>query len=79
MLRAEDTELRRAVALKRMRNPQGADADSRRRFVLEAEVTGRLEHPGVVPVYGLVTDEAGHPSYAMRFIEGETLQAASDR
>src|SRR5262249_30038017 len=56
-----------------------ADAESRRRFLLEAEVTARLEHPGVVPVHGLVHDEHGHPCYAMRFIQGETLREAIDR
>src|SRR5262249_24887638 len=61
---------------------QGAragDEVSRRRFLREAEVTGRLEHPGIVPVYGLVKDSNGEPCYAMRFIEGETLQDALHR
>jgi hypothetical protein len=47
---AEDAVLRRRVALKRMRPPHAADPPSRRRFLREAEVTARLEHPGVVPV-----------------------------
>ena len=37
------------------------DPDSRARFLLEAEVTGRLEHPGIVPVYGLGFDDQGRP------------------
>jgi hypothetical protein len=44
--------------------------------VLEAEVTGRLEHPGVVPVYGLGTYPDGRPYYAMRFIKGESFDKA---
>jgi tetratricopeptide (TPR) repeat protein/tRNA A-37 threonylcarbamoyl transferase component Bud32 len=76
---AHDEELHRDVALKRIQAPYAADADSRRRFLLEAEVTARLEHPGVVPVHGLVQDENGHPCYAMRFIQGETLRDAIDR
>ena len=55
------------------------DAESRTRFVLEAEITGRLEHPGIVPVYGLGTDGDGRPYYAMRFIGGDSLKEAIDR
>jgi WD40 repeat protein/tetratricopeptide (TPR) repeat protein/tRNA A-37 threonylcarbamoyl transferase component Bud32 len=79
VLVAEDAELHRQVALKRIREPRADDPDSRRRFLLEAEITGRLEHPGVVPVYGLVQDADGRPCYAMRFVEGETLDAAVQR
>jgi tetratricopeptide (TPR) repeat protein/tRNA A-37 threonylcarbamoyl transferase component Bud32 len=73
---AEDAELRRPVALKRIQGRYADDPDSRRRFLVEAEITARLEHPGVVPVLGLVEDGAGQPCYAMRFIEGPTLAQA---
>ncbi len=76
---AHDVELRREVALKRIRAEHRDDGESRRRFVVEAEVTARLEHPGVVPVHGLVRDAEGAPCYAMRFIEGETLADACAR
>ncbi len=76
---AEDTELHREVALKQIHPGHADDPDSRSRFLLEAEVCGRLEHPGVVPVYGLGTDDRGRPCYAMRLIEGETLQEAIKR
>src|SRR5262249_17611842 len=46
---------------------------------LEAEVTGGLEHPGIVPVYGLGTYGDGRPYYAMRFIRGDSLKEAIDR
>jgi serine/threonine-protein kinase len=42
-------------------------------------VTARLEHPGVVPVHGLVRDDSGQPCYAMRFVQGETLADAIRR
>jgi WD40 repeat protein/tRNA A-37 threonylcarbamoyl transferase component Bud32 len=74
---AEDERLHRQVALKRMRSEVAHVPESRRRFLVEAEVTGRLEHPGVVPVYGLTEGADGQPCYAMRFIEGETLKDAS--
>src|SRR5262249_21769151 len=49
------------------------------RFVKEAEITGKLEHPGVVPVYGLGRHADGRPFYAMRLIKGETLKEAIAR
>jgi serine/threonine-protein kinase len=73
---ATDTELHRVVALKRLRDHRAGDPASRRRFLLEAEVTARLEHPGVVPVHSLFHDEAGRPCYSMKFIEGQTLDDA---
>src|SRR5438270_34748 len=55
------------------------DPDSRQRFLLEAEITGGLEHPGIVPVYGLGTYADGRPYYAMRFIQGDSLKEAVAR
>jgi eukaryotic-like serine/threonine-protein kinase len=73
---AEDTELHREVALKEIQ-PQHADnLASRVRFILEAEITGGLEHPGIVPVYGLGVYADGRPYYAMRFIRGDSLKEA---
>jgi eukaryotic-like serine/threonine-protein kinase len=75
---AEDQELHREVALKQIQSQYADDTDSRSRFVLEAEVTGALEHPGIVPVYGLGTYADGRPFYAMRFIHGDSLKDAID-
>lgn len=76
---AEDDELRRLVALKEIQPQFADDPTSRNRFTFEAEVTGNLEHPGIVPVYGLGTHADGRPFYAMRFIEGSTLRDAATR
>jgi serine/threonine protein kinase len=76
---AHDEELNRQVALKRLPSKLSWNARHQRRFLLEAEVTARLEHPGVVPVYGLVQDGRGQPSYAMRLIQGETLEVGISR
>jgi WD40 repeat protein/tRNA A-37 threonylcarbamoyl transferase component Bud32 len=70
---ARDVEVRREVALKEIKDRYADDPASRRRFLLEAEVTGSLEHPGIVPVYGLGSYPDGRPFYAMRFIKGESL------
>jgi serine/threonine protein kinase len=73
---ARDRELQRMVALKEIQ-PQFAERDDQRaRFLLEAEITGSLEHPGIVPVYSLGRDTDGRPYYAMRFIHGESLAVA---
>ncbi len=76
---ARDAELGREVALKEMQAGHSGDPTSRGRFVREAEITGGLEHPGVVPVYGLGRYADGRPYYAMRFIRGESLHEALRR
>src|SRR5206468_2664422 len=73
---AVDNELHREVALKQILDTHADDPTSRQRFLLEAEVTGALEHPGIVPVYGLGTYAGGRPYYAMRFIRGDSLKGA---
>jgi serine/threonine-protein kinase len=76
---AEDRELHREVALKEIQQRHAHDAECRARFLLEAEITGGLEHPGIVPVYGLGVYPDGRPFYAMRFIQGDTLEQALRR
>ncbi len=73
---ARDDGLGREVALKLMHRPLVHSAERRGRFLREAEITSRLEHPGIVPVYGLGADSEGRPCYAMRFVQGETLESA---
>ncbi len=73
---ALDTELNREVALKQIQERFADDPASRARFVREAEVTGSLEHPGIIPVYALGIDANDRPCYAMRFIRGESLKEA---
>jgi hypothetical protein len=58
---AHDEELHREVALKEIQERHAADPQNRSRFLLEAEITGALEHPSIVPVYGLGTYEDGRP------------------
>ena len=77
---ARDRELGRTVALKCLQPDPATDPSACQRFVREAEITARLEHPGIVPVYGLGSYGVGNatksesPSYAMRFVQGETLR-----
>jgi serine/threonine-protein kinase len=76
---ALDGALKREVALKEILHDRAGDPDSRARFLQEAEITGRLEHPGIVPVYALGRHADGRPYYAMRFIRGESLRQAITR
>ena len=75
---AHDSELNRRVALKEIRDECAHDGASRQRFELEAVITGGLEHPGIVPIYGFGRHADGRPFYAMRFIEGVSLKEAVD-
>ena len=73
---ALDGELNREVALKEILDHHADNPSSRTRFLIEAEITGGLEHPGIVPVYGLGHHDDGRPYYAMRFIRGDSLKEA---
>ena len=73
---ASDSEFNREVALKQIREDHGENPEAQSRFKLEAQVTGNLEHPGVVPVYSFWHEASGRPCYAMRFIRGATLHDA---
>ena len=64
------------VALKRIR-PDKLHDTARRRFLREAALTARLQHPGIVPIYGLGQDDGG-PFYTMPFIQGRD-PAGGDR
>lgn len=71
---AVDEELSREVALKEIKEQFAHDPQSQARFLLEGEITGGLEHPGIVPVYSLGCYPDGRPYYAMRLIRGESLR-----
>jgi len=73
---AQDKSLHRKVVLKEIRHSLAGDPKSRHRFVAEAQITGQLEHPGVVPVYALGTDRQGRPFYTMRRVRGKNLEKA---
>ena len=75
---ALDTELDRSIALKEIRDTAAHDAGYRARFLAEAEITGKLEHPGIIPIYGLGTYADGRPFYAMRLIRGDKTGSLMD-
>jgi serine/threonine-protein kinase len=69
---ARDDVLGRSVAIKRMRSEKPSAA-SLERFLREARIQARLEHPAVVPVHELHHDEAGNPFFVMKQVTGVTL------
>lgn len=76
VLLARDLNIRREIAIKRMLFADSSDDGSDVvRFIEEAQVTGQLEHPSIVPVYELGIDSEGAVFYTMKRIEGETLQS----
>jgi eukaryotic-like serine/threonine-protein kinase len=72
---ALDVQFGREVALKRMRaaKPTG---EMVKRFIREAKVQARLDHPAIVPVHELGTDAAGNPFFTMKRLVGTTLHDA---
>lgn len=75
---ALDRALHREVALKVIRGKGVSDPETRLQFEKEIEITGRLEHPGIAPVYARGESPEGNPFYVMRFVEGHDLSEEID-
>jgi serine/threonine-protein kinase len=71
--RAFDRNIRREVAIKRLGAPDPQVADAAEFLVEEAQITGQLEHPNIVPVYDLGAASDGAPMFVMRLVHGRTL------
>ncbi|MHC4954865.1 MAG: protein kinase domain-containing protein [Planctomycetota bacterium] len=76
--RGRDKDLNRDVALKVLRADHAGNADVIQRFVEEAQVGGQLQHPGIVPIYGIGLQPDGRAYFAMKLIKGQTLSALLD-
>ena len=74
---ARDEKLNRSVAIKELNSDALESPIAWQRFHREAEITGHLEHPNVVPLYQFGEDATtGEPFYAMRFVGKRTLADA---
>ncbi|MCY0993773.1 protein kinase [Nannocystis sp. ILAH1] len=69
--RAEDLKLGRTVAVKELLRFDERSVD---RFVREAAITSRLQHPGIVPLYDLGRADDGRPFLCMKLVEGASLE-----
>ncbi len=56
---ARQASIDRTVAIKMIRREMAADDDQRQKFLSEAVVTGDLDHPNIVPIYDLGSNESG--------------------
>ena len=72
VLAAHDQRIGREVAIKRMRTVH-PDGEQLARFLREARIQARLDHPAIVPVHELGTDESGRPYFTMKRVSGRTL------
>ncbi len=68
---AHDEQIGRSVAIKRLRSAPTPETEAR--FLREARIQGRLDHPAVVPVHELGRDDRGQPYFAMKQLTGKTL------
>jgi serine/threonine protein kinase len=75
ILDAKDVNLKRSVAMKVLLDPEQASRSQILRFIQEAQITGQLEHPSIVPLHELGVDAGGNVFYTMKFVQGETLKA----
>jgi serine/threonine-protein kinase len=74
--KARDTRLHRIIALKTLPAEKVADADRKRRFLVEAQTASRLNHPNIVTIHD-ISDENGVCFIAMEFVAGTTLEQAN--
>ena len=89
--RVYDQDVRRYLAMKVILGKEGQrgsskagdtpDVDSRSlgRFLEEAQVTGQLDHPGIVPVHELGVDESDRVYFTMKLVKGEDLRSVFER
>ncbi|MHC4777455.1 MAG: protein kinase domain-containing protein [Planctomycetota bacterium] len=77
ILKLVDKDIRRPVAMKVILGE--GDLDSIERFVEEAQVTGQLEHPNIVPVHELGLNHEGRVYFTMKLVKGDALESIVDR
>jgi serine/threonine-protein kinase len=70
---ARDLGLLRKVALKQLADELADAIPARMRFLREVQITAQLDHPYIVPVYGLEVASGGAPAYSMKLVHGTTL------
>jgi serine/threonine-protein kinase len=75
---AEDNDIGRKVALKKLRPDVKSDA-TLARFIEEIRTVGRLEHPNIIPIHDVGMDEAGDYYFVMKYVDGVTLETVIEK
>jgi serine/threonine protein kinase/Leucine-rich repeat (LRR) protein len=76
VLRAVDCDIRREVAVKYLLDQ--ADPKKKLRFIEEAQITGQLEHPNIVPIHELGVDAQQRLFFTMKMVKGRSLAQVLD-
>jgi TolB-like protein/predicted Ser/Thr protein kinase len=76
--KAEDTKLKRTVALKFLPPESTRDTDAKERFIHEAQAAASLNHPHICTIYE-IDEHDGQSFIAMEFIEGTSLQSRTEK
>jgi serine/threonine-protein kinase len=73
VLKGRDTDLGRDIAVKVLLQTHQGKTELLQRFVEEAQISGQLQHPGIVPVYELGQFADARPYFTMKLVKGQTL------
>lgn len=79
VFQVQDPRLDRTVAVKLLHKERLDEGKTAARFLAEAKTTGALEHPSIPPVYELGETEDGLPYFALKLLQGETLEDVISR
>jgi serine/threonine-protein kinase len=74
VLRGYDNVMGRELAIKMLLARHRCDPEMIHRFLEEARISGRLQHPGIAPVYEVGHSADERPFFTMKVVEGQTLQ-----
>lgn len=71
-----DANMERPLAMKMLLQKKGGDVDAGQvaRFLKEAQITGQIDHPGVVPVHDIARDSKGRVYFTMQVVAGKSLK-----
>ena len=71
---ALDKQLGRVVAMKTLHNKIAKDPEEVKHFISEAKITAQLDHPAIIPLYSINTDDASGLHLAMKLVRGKNLR-----
>ncbi|MHC4660177.1 MAG: serine/threonine protein kinase [Planctomycetota bacterium] len=70
---AVDRDLRRRVAMKIIHPSKSIDRNKVKRFLEEAQITGQLEHPNIIPVHEVGINRSGNLFFTMKLVQGHAF------